>query len=361
MNITYVTTKNFAAATADHIYILQLSQALATLLGANFCLVCSSKPNENLDVNISSVDQKFKSHTLNLFFFLLQHIFFSKKSTKNDWYITNDFYIALVLIFYKKILRQKIWLCFDAHMLTDTWKDGFVLTKMDKIVTTSEVLRNRIDLMIDGVTETVTIWGGVDTQLYTTVSESTIEATRTELGLSKSKVLGYVGNFTSLGQKKNLEVMLLALKFLPEKYTVLLVGATDQELLEYKLLAKEHELTKRVLVLKKVTYTEVHLYQFVCDYLVIPYPDSSHFTDQGFPMKAFEYLSTGKPVLFSNFKIMKDFLDLYGFSFNPNEPANLAAVVLESQRTRKPSVELESISWNTKAQKIVDFLSTSKS
>lgn len=356
MKVSYITTKVYPASTADHIYIRELAKAFFNLLGKDFLLIVRKAGEDILQINHVEIPDAFTSRSLSSFLFLLKLFWSQRNKSISGWYMSNDQNILLVLIFLRWFLRKRYMILFDAHMLSGTWKDVFILRFVDKIITTSNVLTEIIASKINDKKKVETMWGGVDMKLYSEVAQSDIEKLREKIGIEGKLVMGYVGRFKSLGHDKGLDSMLESLKYLPEKYVCLLVGGTEEEVREYKINAEEQKVSQRCFIIEKIPYDEVALYQLACDVLVIPYPDKAHFINYGFPMKVYEYIAAQKPIVYSNLKIMNDLLNKYGVSYRASDSRDLALAIQKASAS-KQITSSDKYTWRTKATKILKFIS----
>jgi glycosyltransferase involved in cell wall biosynthesis len=273
----------------------------------------------------------------------------------------NDYNIGLIAVLCRKVLRQKPTLVFDAHLLSDTWKDRFVLSHCDAIIATSLVLASHIKMI--GIAESIisTVLGGVNLDAYQKLTSSDISKLRKSLNIeNSSRIIGYVGGFTTMGMDKGLGVLIEAFKYLPIDYSLLLVGGNKRDFEEYQTLVAKKGLQNRCMLVGQIDSETVPLYQMVCDILVIPYPDKPHFSRYGFPMKVFEYLATNKTVVYSNLKIISDVLHQYPqcHAFMADEVQSLVSTIQTVQKSLENStMSIEQFSWNEKAKNIISIIS----
>jgi len=134
---------------------------------------------------------------------------------------------------------------------------------------------------------------------------------RDELGYHKSDfIVGYSG---SLYKGRGIELIIEVAKRQPlSKFLV--IGGPDIERKRFVILAKNLGLNN----LQFIEYIQTSLlpkYLYSCDILVMPYqpnfktadngPDTSKFMS---PLKMFEYMATGKPIIASNLEVLREVL-----------------------------------------------------
>ena len=102
------------------------------------------------------------------------------------------------------------------------------------------------------------------------------------------------------------------------------------------------------------------------DILVIPYPDKPHFRDYGFPMKVWEYMASGRPIIYSNLEIMREVLGGRATSFQPDDASSFANAVLSiyqdaesaEEIARKNTNDVQAYTWKARAENILNFIQT---
>jgi len=158
--------------------------------------------------------------------------------------------------------------------------------------------------------------------------------------------------------------MIKSLPHLHENITMVFVGGSKQHIDEYGELAKEHSVAQRCIFVEKQSFEKVVEYELAMDVLVIPYPDKHHFRDYGFPMKVWEYLASGRPIVYSNLEIIAEVLQGRGVSFQPDDARSLAHSILsvfndvesaEKVAQENPSI-VQSYTWKARAESIIKFI-----
>ena len=141
---------------------------------------------------------------------------------------------------------------------------------------------------------------------------STHEA-RTNMGFQTNRiVVGYVGRLKTLGMEKGVSDLLHALRITKAEQTFfgLVVGGPNQDKKQYEEMAKVLKLTgDDVRFTGAVPATTVPTALAACDVLVMPFPDIPHYRKYMSPLKMFEYMASGKPIITSDLPTVRDVLD----------------------------------------------------
>lgn len=179
-----------------------------------------------------------------------------------------------------------------------------------------------------------------------------------------SFLVGYVGGFRSVGMEKGLNTMIKALPYLDGKINMVFVGGSKQHIYKYKELAKEKNVAERCIFVEKQRFDEVVEYELAMDVLVIPYPDKHHFRNYGFPMKVWEYMASGRPIVYSNLEIIMEILKERGFPFQPDNELSFAdtissvfqdieqAEMVAKQNTK----DVKAYTWEARAKNVSGFI-----
>ena len=351
MRLYYATTKTYPATTADHIYIRELSKGFV-LSGANFTLLVSRTGDDLINIPTEEILPRGSK----TFSFLLWLISFCKKGQNKDVvFMANDFNILAILIVYRYIFRHSYMVVSDWHLMTGTWKDGLVARGSDVLITTSERLRSLISWKFPKTTiHSFVVYGGVDTSAFNALHNRSKTDIRKELNLPiDKKIIGYVGGWKTMGMDKGLGLVLSGLQYLEKDIICVFVGGSVDEITEYSAIAEKMSVKDRCVFIGRYDYSQAALYEKALDVLVIPYPNEPHFTDYGFPMKVYEYLASGTPVVYSNLEIIDEVMKGKGISFEAGNAGSFVRAV-EKIITQKPEMvrDMEEYSWENKAREV---------
>jgi len=366
MKLIYLTSKTFPATTADHFFVLEMAKAFALKLKNDFLLVVWNGRGKTLEeIPHYSLGMNTKKGKSLFYFVWLPFFILSKKLYSRDTvFFSNDQPLLSHLFFWKKILGFKYRVISDWHMISGGPKELKSAKKSDGMITTTKHLK---DLLVSrfGPSEKkiLTAYGGVDLSLFK-VDESR-EDLRRRLELpEKSFLVGYIGLYKTMGLPKGIDTMIDATALLQGKnITMVFVGGKPDEITEYKAYTGKKKILGYTIFIPVVSSKAVAEYEQAMDALVIPYPDLPHFRNFGFPMKAYEYLASKKPVIYSNLPIMGEVLADCAVSFTPGDSRDLAQKITDIQNSPEKASALVSLgyekakdcTWEKRAEKILEF------
>jgi SAM-dependent methyltransferase len=99
------------------------------------------------------------------------------------------------------------------------------------------------------------------------------------------------------------------------------------------------------------------------DVLVIPYPNTPHFKDYGFPMKVYEYMASGVPIIYTKLELLEEIIYDCAYGVAPDSPQELAkcASFIQGHQTEartnalKAKCMVEKLTWSIKARTILEI------
>lgn len=368
MKLIYLTSQKYPSAKADPFFVKSMALAFSKILDRDFLfLVRGDIPDELKHLNVRSVKLPRRFRTVFYFFCVPLLTIVHRWNDPRTVFFSSDPYLLATLIFWRKTLRLKYGVCSDWHQLFDDWRDTYIATQSDYLISTSKRLKGLLSSVCGVNPDKILVaYGGVDARLF--IEKSKIEKTtyRKKLALPPDSFLvGYVGIFRSVGMEKGLDTMIKALPYLDENMQMVFVGGSKQYIDEYRTLAEEKGVEQRcIFVEKQKPFDKVVEYMLAMDVLVIPYPDKHHFREYGFPMKVWEYMSAGRPILYSNLEIIREVLEERGTFFQPDNAADFAKAVLsmyqdketiERIATQNPK-DVQAYTWDARAAHILDFI-----
>lgn len=128
---------------------------------------------------------------------------------------------------------------------------------------------------------------------------------------SKRLVVGYVGRLKTLGMEKGVKYLLEALKDLhdSQQFFGFVVGGPEGDKKEYEDLAHSLRLQSTdVMFTGEIPGKEVPSALAACDIFVMPFPDLPHYRLHMSPLKMFEYMAAGRPIIASDLPTIRDVL-----------------------------------------------------
>lgn len=184
------------------------------------------------------------------------------------------------------------------------------------------------------------------------------DASRRRLGLPKDKkIVLYSGH---LYARKGAQILAEAAAHLDEKAVTIFVGGTDTDIADFK---KKYGATKNIMVLGHKPHEDIPYYLSAADVLVLPNSakseDSRLYTS---PMKLFEYMASGVPIVASDIPSLREVLtEESAVFFTPDDVVGLKSkieMILGNEKlAKKLSIHaravVEGYSWKKRAKAIV--------
>lgn len=360
MKFIYLTSKKYPGKTADHNFVKNMAKSFFSKLGSDFLFVVAKDEERIKEAGVLDLDLNIRRGR-SLFYFFWVPFFVFKNRKERMIFFSNDSNLLLILIFWKRVGRLSYLICSDWHQMFLNWKDKKIARGSDYLITTSEKLK-KIIREITGVfgENILTARGGVDLDKFTEISRQfSKDEIRKELNLPlNKKIVGYVGGFRTMGMEKGIKIMIEATKFLADDYLMMFVGGKEKEIKEYEEVAEKEGVLKRCIFLSWQKEENLIKFEQAADVLAIPYPNEEHFRNWGFPMKVYEYMASGRPIIYSDLDIIKEVLGDCAVSFKAGDGRDLAEKILkaEGEEIKRAREKAKDYTWNKRAEKILEFL-----
>ncbi len=305
----------------------------------------------SLDVIVLSRYIGFLAFYLQSFLFSLALIF--RKFDKNSIIYTRDIFIALIF------QMKNYAVAYNVHNWSKKRKlFSKLLNREMKIVCNSEGTKRKI--MEEGFTRVIAVPNGVDIEDYGIMEDVLGVRKRLNLPINK-KIVMYVGN---LYQWKGVDVMLRAAKFMEEKDIVfVIVGGDEDDIKKYT--QKTADITN-VLFVGHKQKKDIPLYIKSSDVLLLP---NSAITEESryhtSPIKMFEYMASGVPIIASNLPSIREILnEENSFLVQPDSPKTLAEEIqivfdnlaFAKKKAEKARIDVQKYTWDEYAKKILHFI-----
>ncbi len=383
MKLIYLTAKGYPSSTADHIFVREMARSFTKQsLAGDFELVIANETGEELNaISRRSLNLLIgRGRSVYYFFWLPFYIRKYSLNSNSVVFFSNDPNLLIILILWKKFLRLKYHIISDWHMIFEDKRSEFIAKNSNALIATTEHLKNLISERLSINSDKMLVaYGGVDMSHFRDLKKDKT-VIRKNLGLPENDFLvGYVGFYKTMGMSKGLDIMIEALNNIKRiqkqniitysKIKMVFVGGRENEIAEYESLAEEKDVREQCIFIPTISSPEIPSYEKAMDVLVIPYPDKQHFRDYGFPMKAYEYMASGVPIIYSNLPIIEEVLGDCAISFKVDDSGDLADKILNimkgnsrqtndnfaSDQANKAFVKVENCSWDKRAEKILGF------
>ena len=198
----------------------------------------------------------------------------------------------------------------------------------------------------------------------TTTSKA--EAQR-ELSLPEhAYLMGYVGTLKTMQMEKGVACAIRSLKELPEAVMFVVVGGEPEDIAEYTMLAEAEGVSTRVRFIGRVAHQQVPLYLRAFDVVVAPFPDFEHYRFFMSPLKIFEYMAAGVPMIVSDLPSLREVLSERTAAFIPPADASALAAKVQELRAHPDAARTMAVaaqedartrfSWRARAEGILSFI-----
>ena len=191
---------------------------------------------------------------------------------------------------------------------------------------------------------------------------------RTKLGLSaQGKIAAYVGKFHTNGEEKGIPEIIQAVGVLMKSQPDLqfyFVGGPISRVAKYKAMAKQSGIPcDRLVFLDKQPIQDIPIWLKAADILLMPFPRTPHYEKNMSPLKMFEYMSSGRPIIASKLEAIEEILTdgKTAILARPGDPHDLAQAIskalADSRRAELIGAEAKRVgrqfSWGNRVKGIM--------
>lgn len=355
MKVAYVTATQIPAPNAQSVQIMAMAQAFAKL--SDFTLI---SPATELNLNQSTgsfewrrVNTWFNSRALKS----LALVFGSIRSFgRFEVILTRDILIAFLMV----ILGRRV--VYEIHKPFNT-RLGYLLFSLVRrkisIISISAALKRKvIELYGIDANRILVAHDGVAVEKFDNIKESKVELKR-RLGILGDRfVVMYCG---SLYPGRGVEIVLeCALK--QPQYLFVLVGGTQQELTR----VNGADLPSNTLHIPRVDWESIPPILKSADLLIMPYTTGTATHEVMSPLKMFEYMASGVPILSSDIGSVREVLsETCAYFFDPSSNQSAIEMIAhvakshdEAYKRAEQALRLvrTQFTWQQRAGIILEFV-----
>jgi glycosyltransferase involved in cell wall biosynthesis len=233
-----------------------------------------------------------------------------------------------------------------------------ILSRVDGLITISDSLRNRLhEIGLKGKPIKVE-HDGVDLAAID-ANRLTISGARKLLGLNvDSKLAVYAGAL----HPNEMGLLLAAARQLDlDGIRLLIVGGTEAQVDEYKRKAFGLPIDFAGFV----PHSQVAIFLQAADVLVMPYTASLRWSKHFSPLKLFEYMAAGRPIVATDIQVLREVIqDGRNAVIAGGDPVSLAGAIaqcaydpaLAKLIAQQALSDVQHHSWDARASRIVEFI-----
>ena len=359
MKLFYIVNININNNTARSVQVKSNSISFFSILGDSFKLVTPDKTNypfskylnSGKSIRESSKKRKIIFHFKTFFFLMF-------KSREIIIYSRN---ISIITI--SSLLGYKcIWEAHDKLKNINIFFLKYLLSKKIKIVSISKSLKNYLVKAYNLDKEKVLVaHDGVFVDRYDNYRKINKEKLREDLKLPTENnfILMHTG---SLYEGRGIELFEIILKKFNDIYMVQ-VGGTEEDIEKWK---SKYGKYKNMIFFGHQSNDVLIKFQMCADLLFLPMTRNNPIWWCTSPMKLFEYMATGKPILSTNIGSISEVLnEMNSIQFDPSKEDSLVNSItnfIKNPEIQKKISETslinlkENYTWEIRSKKIINFI-----
>lgn len=197
----------------------------------------------------------------------------------------------------------------------------------------------------------------------------TMEEARQRLNLVVGvPIVTYVGQLSTLGESKGLEVLLDAFARLQQSHVtarLLIVGGSRADIALYQQIADRLGIHESVQFAGFQPHNTIPLYLRASDVLVMPFPWTEHYAHFMSPLKLFEYMAAGKPIVTTDLPSVREIVGDSDVVYSrPDDAVSLARAIIhvlghpDEARiyAERVAVLAEQYTWKSRAHRLLRVL-----
>lgn len=289
--------------------------------------------------------------------FFIISLFFALifKKNKNNYilYCRDEFLLPLLEIFSKKV----VWEC---HTLPTNIKYYLKFwQKCYKIITINNYLKNELVKLGLNENNILVAHDGVDLQDFNFKTDK--QELRKKLNLPVDrKIIMYTGHLYAW---KGVDTLINSAKFLVNNELVVIIGGSQKEKNELDSKIEKNKLTN-VLTLSHQSHEIIPEYLKAADILVLPNTAKEKISvNYTSPIKLFEYMASGVPILASDLPSLKEVLNQESaIFFQADNEKDLALKIsslspeIMSRISNQSALDVLNYTWDKRAESILNFI-----
>jgi glycosyltransferase involved in cell wall biosynthesis len=286
-----------------------------------------------------------------------------------DLYYTRNIEIAFGL------MRMGLPTVYEAHVVPKRVR-RWLLQRIARhsalrlVVVLTSFIRERFVELGFLAEKVIVLSDGVDLSLFEDLPRK--EECRRKLGLPSDRcIVGYIGRFRTMEMEKGIPELVQAMVHLSpfdgQEPLLLCVGGPMDAVPDYLDLARRLGVPEhRLQFVDRVPNTEVPSWMRACDVVTIPWPwteFSAYFTS---PLKLFEYMAAGVPIVATDLPSIREVLrhGENAWLVAPGSPQTLAEGIertlsdaeLSARIGRQASEDVKQYTWEKRADNVIAFV-----
>lgn len=270
-------------------------------------------------------------------------------------------------LFFLGFFKKNI--CWEAHTSRYNFIIGWLLRNCPHVVTISRGLTNFFSAKGFARDKFAIMPDGVDLEPFSSfsVDKATLRQ-KLVLPLDR-KIIGYIGKYKTMGLDKGVDTLIesfFQVNNICSSTFLLLVGINPSELDDIEKFFLKLGINRgSYKIVPHLSHGQVLAYLKVADVLVMNYPNQSHYAHFMSPLKLFEYLASGTPIVTTDLPVVREIVsEKEVFWVEPDNLRSLAHGILEAlnnpnlakQKAVAGKGLVANYTWFKRAGRILTFL-----
>ncbi|MFA6428761.1 MAG: glycosyltransferase family 4 protein [Candidatus Buchananbacteria bacterium] len=286
---------------------------------------------------------------------LFLYLLFIKKDKETIFYTRDEYLLPLLQFFSNKVVWEAHNLPRNKRYYQKYWRRCF------KIIAISKGLEDELVTLGLSGSLIVVAPDAVDLKEFSRILDQADEVKKAYGLAFNKKIILYSGH---LYEWKGARILAQAAQYLLDNCLVVFVGGTTEEVGKFR---KEFSGSKNIIFLGHQPFSQIPRILQAADVLVLPNSAKSKISSQyTSPLKLFEYMATGRPIVASALPSIKEILNQdNSVLFEPDNAQALAEAIIKvlkdeafSARIAKQSwLDVQGFSWTNRAKKIIATIS----
>ncbi|OGP06174.1 MAG: hypothetical protein A2Z91_06315 [Deltaproteobacteria bacterium GWA2_38_16] len=173
----------------------------------------------------------------------------------------------------------------------------------------------------------------------------------------------------SVSKDRGIEFIIESFKYLNQRYVLYILGGTASQIIQFKHLVKQLNVYHRVLFMGYTDYINTQKFLRLADILVVCYDKNGNHVPRS-PLKIFEYLAAGKPMVAPNLPFIAEILThgKNAILVEPNNSLAIARAITNISENKDLAETLKYYSkltakqyiWKTRVNNIIEFVNSNQ-
>jgi len=358
MKLLYATSVTFPSYRANRLQIRAMARAWTNLLKDNFVLGVGACADDSL----AAINSTIMGEGIRSYWLAWQYLRYARREGVTHIYCREEKLLFFMVIYNQLFFKMPLAFGYELHHLVymSFWWHRYILRHV-AVVSITRAMKDVLNRGNSKDREVLVAPDAVDTSFFN--EKLSREEARLKLKLpADKKIIIYTGAI--IEPWKGVGVLYSASKEFGEDYLFLVLGGKPHYLAIFE---KEHPKRSNFQLLGHKSHAEIPLYLRSADVAVLPNSKKSEVSRiSTSPMKLFEYMASGLPIVASDLPSIREVLSKRNAVLVlPDDAAELAKGIrllaedgaLAQQLREEALREVSSRTWEARAKQITDFLS----